>query len=75
MLRKFLHFLSFEARKQVVQALMTFRLDYDNAVYLGLPVYRSNKLLVVQNTASLTLLGLPLKTLVSTFERVALALY
>lgn len=58
-LRKFLPLLPNEAREMVTRALILSRLDYSNALYIGLPAYLMMKLQVVQNAAARTLLGRP----------------
>lgn len=59
MLRKFLPLLPLDHRKTVVQALIVFRLDYVNVLYLGLPEYLLNRLQVVQNAAARVVLLKP----------------
>ncbi|XP_060100566.1 uncharacterized protein LOC132575897 [Heteronotia binoei] len=43
----------------VIHATVTSRLDYCNALYMGLPLCRTQKLQSVQNAAARLLLGLP----------------
>ena len=45
-------FLSFEAAKTLVQALVISRLDYCNSVLYGIPAIHTNKLQRVQNVAA-----------------------
>ena len=52
-------FLSFEAAKTLVQALVISRLDYCNSVLYGIPAIHTNKLQRVQNAATRLLTNKP----------------
>ena len=52
-------FLSFEAAKTLVQALVISRLDYCNSVVYGIPAIHRNKLQRVQNAAARLLTNKP----------------
>ena len=52
-------FLSFEAAKTLVQALVISRLDYCNSVLYGIPAIHTNKLQRVQNAAARLLTNKP----------------
>ena len=45
------------ALREVTQALMTSRLDYCNALYMGLPLRCTRKLQLVQNAAARVIMG------------------
>lgn len=58
-LRTFLSLLPRAAKETVICALIWSRLDYANALYVGIPVYLLKKLQMVQNAAARLLLGIP----------------
>lgn len=51
-IRRIRKFLSFEAAKTLIQALVISRLDYCNLVLYGIPAIQTNKLQSVQNAAT-----------------------
>lgn len=59
MIRKILPLLPFDARRILVQALILSRLDYANAVYLGVPQATIKVLQTVQNCAARLLMNIP----------------
>lgn len=59
LLRKLAPLLSFTALCTVVSALIISRLDYGNALYVGLPDKLLNRLQVVMNNAARFVFGLP----------------
>lgn len=58
-LRKISHHLSVESRKQVVTALVISRLDYCNALYLGINKGLIQRLQLVQNAEARLVMDLP----------------
>ena len=52
-------FLSFEAAKTLIQALVISRLDYCNSILYGIPAIQTNKLQRVQNAAARLLTNTP----------------
>ena len=58
-IRRIRKFLSFEAAKTLVQALVISRLDYCNSVLYGIPAIHTNKLQRVQNAGSRLLTNKP----------------
>ena len=58
-IRRIRKFLSFEAAKTLVQALVISRLDYCNSVLYGIPAIHTNKLQRVQNAAARLLTNKP----------------
>ena len=51
-IRRIRKFLSFEAAKTLIQALVISRLDHWNSILHGIPAIQTNKLQRVQNTAA-----------------------
>lgn len=64
-LRKFLPLLLRAAKETVISALILSRLDYANALYVGIPGYLLKKLQVIQNAAARLLLDMPSRSSVS----------
>lgn len=58
-LKKLSHFLSFDSRKQAVVALVTSRLDYCNALYLGINKGLQQRLQLLQKAAARLVMNLP----------------
>ena len=58
-IRRIRKFLSFEAAKTLVQALVISHLDYCNSVLYGIPAMHTNKLQRVQNAAARLLTNKP----------------
>ena len=57
LLRRLIPFIPKEDIAVVVGAMVNARLDYANALYLGLPKYQITRLQVVQNTAARLVTG------------------
>ena len=56
-LRRIKHYLTLEAKKLAVHALITSRLDFSNALLFGLPVHQIARLQAVQNAAARFITG------------------
>ena len=58
-IRRIRKYLPFEAAKSIVQAFVTSRIDYCNAILYGLPAVHVNRLQRVQNAAARLLTNTP----------------
>ena len=59
MLRKIFKWLPINTRKTVTQALITSRLDYDNALYSSINAHLLKRLQAIQNASARLILDIP----------------